>query len=282
MLFCILAPARVYIAPERFSFMGVFMSKIKKFFRFVGSLFVSFGSYVYDSYTSSKVHKFFVRRKYRRFISSIGECSVFFGLPGSGKTSFCALLTHWCEVLGVPVYSNVPLLGAIPFDKSEFGRFDMSDALIILDECSLFYDGRNFQTNFNDASLSYLKLLRHRHNHLVCLSQHLDIDIKFIRLSNNVFQLKKTFLFRSFTSVVKVRRYVDVNEDTHKFEDFYDKPHGLFKLFSTFRFFRPFYYRYFDSYDAPVLPPLPDRDVYRNKKGLDHFLKTFKTTLGKV
>lgn len=212
------------------------------------------------------------KRKLDKLLLKNGECSTYIGMPGSGKTTFCAYVTSLCLRAGVRVFSNVPILGAYPFSKKDFGRYDMSDSVIIIDEGSLFYDNRNFDKNFDEASLSYLKLLRHRHNHVLILSQSIDVDVKFVRMSTSIFYLSKGPF--SFTNICHVRRIVDVNPDTHKFEDFYYKPTGIVKFLTSLHLYRPLYYKYFDSYDAPALPVFPeDIKPYSSKQGLGDYLK---------
>ena len=211
------------------------------------------------------------KKKLNKWLSKNGECSTYIGMPGSGKTTFCAYIVSLCLKANVKVYSNVPILGAFPFTKDEFGKYDMSEAVIIIDEGSLFYDNRNFDKNFNDNSLSYLKLLRHRHNNILIFSQSIDVDVKFVRMSTSIFYLSRGIF--NFTNVCHVRRVVDVNKDTHKFEDFYYKPSGLVKFITSKHIFRPLYYKYFDSYDAPKLPNFPSsRKPYSSKQGLGQTL----------
>ena len=206
-----------------------------------------------------KLKYLYSKRKINKILRNNGVCSTYFGMAGAGKSTFCAMVVYHANRIGMKVYSNVPIKSAIQFSKADFGRYDFSNAIIILDECSLYYDGRNFSTNFNQYSLEYLKLLRHRSNYLMCFSQSLDIDIKFIRMSVNVFQLKRTlFLGAWLTSVCCVRRKVDVDENTHKFEDMYYKTGLIDGFFSNLRFFRPTYYKMFDSYEAPPLPKMEE------------------------
>jgi len=212
-----------------------------------------------------KIKKIYSKSRINKILRNNGVCSTYFGMPGAGKTTFCAYIVKHLKRIydsnnpkSLKVYSNVPIHGAIQFNKSDFGRYDFSNAVIILDECSLYYDGRNFAQNFNQYSLEYLKLLRHRNNYLLCFSQSLDIDIKFIRMSVNVFQIKKTFLFHGLTSVACVKRKVDVDENTHKFEDFYYKTGLIDGLFSNIRFWRRPLFKMFNSYEAPYLPKMDE------------------------
>ena len=203
------------------------------------------------------IKKCYYTRKLNKILNKVDVCSTIFGMPGSGKTTFFSKIVYICNRAEKKVYCNCPIKGAIKFDKSDFGRFDFSNAVILIDEGSLFYDGRNFSTNFTQYSLEYLKLLRHRHNNLLICSQSLDIDIKFIRMSTNIFQIKKGMFNTSRVSLV--RRKVDIDENTHKFEDFYYKLPKIIAFFSDFRVYRPKYYKMFDSYEAPELPKMEEK-----------------------
>lgn len=236
----------------------------------------------YINQTYNLISKKFAIRKLEKLKRKIGECSLVVGMPGTGKTTLCAYITSLCLKANVPIYCNVPILGAIPFTKDEFGKYDMSNSIILWDEGSLFFDNRSFDKNFNQESLEYLKLLRHRNNSCLICSQSIDIDVKWVRMSKNIFQLNKGRLFSCFTTLTPVSRELDVSEQTHKWEDFYYKPRGIVKFFKSTHLFRPFYYKYFDSYDAPVLPSLPPREVYSSKKGLTSFSSSNIVSLKKA
>lgn len=223
-----------------------------------GSPFFHFGGFMsFIKNNFNQLYTWFYSKKLNRILSKVQQCSTFFGMPGTGKTTFFAKIVYLCIRAGKKVYCNVPIKGAIEFSKSDFGRYDMSDSVILIDEGSLFYDGRNFSTNFNQNSLEYLKLLRHRRNNLFICSQSLDIDVKFIRMSNNIFQIKKGLFNTSRVSMV--RRKVDIDENTHKFDDFYYKLPRFIAFFSDIRVFRPKYYKMFDSYSAPNLPKMEEK-----------------------
>lgn len=218
-----------------------------------------------------KINVRIANRKLSKLLSKNGECSTYVGMPGAGKTTFCAYVVSLCLKANKRVFCNVPIIGALPFSKSDFGKYDMSDSVIIIDEGSLFYDNRNYEKNFNDASLSYLKLLRHRRCNVLILSQSIDVDVKFVRMSQSIFYLSRGIF--NFTNICHIQRVVDVNEQTHKFEDFYYKPKGLIKFFTSKHLYRPLYYKYFDSYDAPKLPDYPKmRKPYESKQGLGKFI----------
>lgn len=80
-------------------------------------------------------------------------------------------------------------------------------------------------------------------------------------MSKSVFLIHKSMI-PGFTSMEHIERRLDVNPDTHKIEDFYDKDTGLFKRIFRFRFRRKPYYHMFDSWSAPKLPPMKSYDTY--------------------
>ena len=82
-------------------------------------------------------------------------------------------------------------------------------------------------------------------------------------MSTNIFQIKKGMFNTSRVSLV--RRKVDIDENTHKFEDFYYKLPKIIAFFSDFRVYRPKYYKMFDSYEAPELPKM-NEIIYGNEE----------------
>lgn len=203
------------------------------------------------------------KKRLLKMLKEIDTCSCIFGMPRSGKTSFCAYIAHLAKYsnTNIKVYSNVPIKGTIMFNKSDFGVYEMrsedpkNDTIIIIDEASLDFNNRDYSTNFNRQSHEALKLLGHRHQHLLVLSQVLDMDVKFIRQSHNVYQLKKGLF--GFSKLLRVPRKLDVIDGEWK--DIYVKPSGLMAHWYTWRFFRPLYYKMFDSYDAPKLKDFEEK-----------------------
>ena len=83
--------------------------------------------------------KCYYTRKLNKILSKVDVCSTFFGMPGSGKTTFFSKIVYICNRAEKKVYCNCPIKGAIKFDKSDFGRFDFSNAVILIDEGSRQY-----------------------------------------------------------------------------------------------------------------------------------------------
>lgn len=137
---------------------------------------------------------------------------IWFGIPGSGKTSMAALLTRNSLNLGYNVLSNVDIAGAYKLNASDLGTYDMSfdgdGAHVILDEGSLEFDNRNFKEFAKSDKASYFALHRHMNNRVDVFSQGYDIDkrIRDRASSSGLFHLRRSFLpgFVSYRRIDKV------------------------------------------------------------------------------
>lgn len=142
---------------------------------------------------------------------------IWFGVPGSGKTSMAALLSRNSINLGYNVLSNVEIKGAYKVDASDLGVYDMSfdgdGAHVLLDEASLVFDNRNYKEFAKSEKTSYFALHRHMHNRVDVFSQGYDIDkrIRDRASSSGLFHLRKSFLpgfvaYRKISKVLFIRK----------------------------------------------------------------------------
>lgn len=188
-------------------------------------------------------------------LSKLPTVSLFIGLPGSGKTSIAAAFVRQAKRKKIPVYSNVPILGAYAFERSDIGSYAMG-GVIIIDEAGLEFDNRDFDKNFRGESgkkmLSFFKLARHYGVKIIVLSQTADIDLKIRSLAGVIYLVKRSLIL-GCSVFYRVRRSIGITEDGHSLCDVFVEPKPLGKIFSS-RLFRPRVYRYFDSYEAPPLP----------------------------
>lgn len=202
--------------------------------------------------------------------------NVYFGIPGSGKTTYAAYLakvaSHQTLAYKIEqkfsnnaivkflfrnarqpldVYSNVPILGTYSIDpKSDLGFFMVSDGKVIIDEASIEYNNRNFKT-LPVETIKFFKLHRHYHTSIDVFSQSFDdMDITLRRLANSYFLVKKS-LFPYFIKVKKIYRKIGIDENTHQLTDLFN--FGLPFLDDQY-VFMPTLWKMFDSYDAPELP----------------------------
>jgi len=200
--------------------------------------------------------------KLNKFLRDNQECSLYLGMPGSGKTTYVAYISYLCHIVGKRCFCNIPVKYSIPYTKDDLGVFDMSDSVILLDEAGIMYDNRQFSTAFSSESLTFLKYLRHYKCNIALFSQSNDIDVKWVRMSKQIFLIHRS-LIPGFTSMSKVKRILSVNPDTHKLEDFYDINTSLLSRIRRFRFRRKPYYKFFDSWAAPKLPDMKSYDPYQ-------------------
>lgn len=203
--------------------------------------------------------------------------NVYFGIPGSGKTTYAAYLAKIASYRTLAyrikqkfsksaivqflfrnarepldVYSNVPILGTYQLDPlHDLGFYLVSDGKIIIDEAGIEYNSRKTK-ELPQAAIKFFKLHRHYHTSIDVFSQSYDdMDITLRRLAHSYFLVKKS-LFPYFIVVKRIYRKIGIDENTHQLGD-------LFKFGFPFLddqyIFMPVLWKMFDSYDAPELPP---------------------------
>lgn len=209
--------------------------------------------------------------------------SVYFGLPGAGKSTFAAYLAAQCNKesllvrfarkhydendifkkivdtgklgfvnlrMHTDVYSNVPILGAYEIDsRTDVGFNQFSNGKLIIDEAGIDYNNRSYKS-MPKETIKWFKLHRHYKMSVDVFSQSFeDMDVTLRRLAYRYYLVKKS-LIPNVICIRRIRRRIGINQDTHQIEDQYE-----FVMFGTKRIYAPSYYKYFDSYDAPELNP---------------------------
>lgn len=204
--------------------------------------------------------------------------NVYFGVPGSGKTTFAAWLTkqslkeHWvirfcrrhpdnrlCQRIltskhfrrATKVYSNVPITGAYRLDaKADIGHYMIADGRIIIDEAGIEYNNRNFKS-FPPEAVYFYKYHRHYQTAVDVFSQsYEDMDITLRRLAQNFFVVRRSLVPFCVTCRL-IRRKVGVDDTTHQIADLYSM--GV-PVLDTRRIFSPPLWRLFNSYSRKELP----------------------------
>lgn len=193
--------------------------------------------------------------------------SLFFGLPGSGKTTVLAKLALDAIKRGKYeyVYSNVHLNipGVTIIDNDCIGKYELHDCLLLIDEATLFADSRDYK-KFDRGRLEYFLEHRHRNADIVLFTQQWDgVDRKIRVITDRVYYVYKGLWTRKWISSYYRIPYGIVIPDPKRGGDKlgeivqgYSKPPLLVRLFAT-RIYRPKYYKYYDSWELDPLPPLP-------------------------
>lgn len=198
---------------------------------------------------------------------------LFFGLPGSGKTTIMASIAH--RELSCPaklrrykhVYGNVRMCipGYTYIDNDCIGRYDLSDALILIDEATLFADSRSYK-DFSKDKIAYFLEHRHFNVDIFLFTQQWDgVDRKIRVITDRVYYVfKGKILGLWWTSYYRIPYGIiipDPKENSQKLGEIiqgYCKPSWFQRLFCGRRVFRPLYYKYFDSFERYHLDPLPE------------------------
>lgn len=197
--------------------------------------------------------------------------SLYFGLPGAGKTTLMCYFAkralknkHYSYV-----YSNVrmALPGIIYIDNDCIGRYDLHDALILIDEATLFADNRNYK-EFGKDKITYFLEHRHYNVDIFLFTQQWDgVDRKIRVITDRVYYVfKGRLLGHWFTSYYRIPYGIIIpdprkdksSEKLGEIVQGYCKPSILIRLFCS-KLYRPKYYKYFDSWERPVLPALPGK-----------------------
>lgn len=186
--------------------------------------------------------------RWPKFTLDDSALNIFFGAPGSGKTTLAAYFAKRALQSGVPVFSNVPIKGCYKLTKDDIGRYLIENALVIFDEAGVDFNSRNFKNNFTIDQIKWYKYHRHEGCQVIIFSQGFDDMDKILRtLSTNLYVVRK-----SSPRVIMYRRIFkqpDIDEYTHTPIDYYD-----FARFSKRRILASRVWDMFDSYTRLGLP----------------------------
>lgn len=205
------------------------------------------------------------------------QLNVYFGVPGSGKTTYAAYLaraaakesivlrlcrrfpcrfTNW--ILNgnnwkrpYPVWSNVPISGTLRLNaREDLGVHMIQDGKIIIDEAGVEFNNRDYKA-FPKPAIKFFKYHRHYGVSVDVFSQSFeDMDVTLRRLAQNFYVVRKSLL-PFFVTTKRIRRRVGIDEHTHQLCDCY--AFGL-PVLDTKWIFCPPLWKMFNSYDIEVLP----------------------------
>lgn len=216
--------------------------------------------------------------------------SRYFGLPGSGKTTVLTQLAldgvrskKYNHVYG-NVHLNLPGYTYVPFDY--FGKFEMVDCLLLIDEATIECGDRDYKS-FPKEKLARFMLHRHDNMDIALFSQSADgMDKKIRDITDRMYYIKKGFLLGSWISTIYKVPYKVIwpsgenngGENVGRILMGYVKPSFLEFILAK-RIYRPALYQYFDSWERTPLPPLPPstttvpRPIFFNGWQLHFYIK---------
>lgn len=205
------------------------------------------------------------------------QLNVYFGVPGSGKTTYAAYLakqarkesvvirlcrrfpcrfTNWILSgnswkRAYPVWSNVPIAGTLRLNaREDIGVHMIQDGKMIIDEAGVEFNSRNYKA-FPQTAIKFFKYHRHYGVSVDVFSQSFeDMDVTLRRLAQNFYVVKKSML-PFFIITKRIRRRVGIDDKTHQLCDayFFGVP-----ILDTKRIFCPPLWKMFNSYDFEELP----------------------------
>lgn len=175
--------------------------------------------------------------------------SIYFGVPGSGKTTFAAWLTRKDLKRGGKVWSNVPITGAMKLEpKSDIGNYMIHDGRVIIDEAGIEYNNREFK-EFSKKQVYFYKYHRHYELAVDIFSQgYDDMDKKIRTLAQRLYVVKKS-LIPFFVYRVRIRKKVGINEMSKDIIDEYE-----FVPFSRHYIFCPPLWKMFNTISRETYP----------------------------
>lgn len=197
--------------------------------------------------------------------------SLYFGLPGCGKTT---LLTYFaCKYtkknsLYNHVYGNIHLSvpGYTFIDNECIGKYQLENCLILIDEATIFADSRRHK-EFPKYLVEFFLLHRHYKCDVFLFSQGWDaVDRRIRIITDRVYYVYKgLFTGKWFSKFYRIPYGIIIpdpkkhggSEKLGEIIQGYCKPPLFVRAFASM-VFRPSLYKYFDSWEAPELPALPE------------------------
>lgn len=174
--------------------------------------------------------------------------TIFFGVPGSGKTTLAAKLVYQNLKKGIPTFSNVDIFGAIQYSTTDLGNYNINNADLIIDEAGIDFNNRKYKT-LPQSTIEWFKYYRHHgiRNIYIFSQSYEDMDITLRRLADRLYILRRSLIPYCFATR-RINVKIGIDEDTHQIIDKY-----FFQRLSLRLFFGPKYWKMFNSWDVKPL-----------------------------
>ncbi len=150
---------------------------------------------------------------------------IWFGVPGSGKTSVGAWIAKKSIKHHYKVLSNVQINGTYKLDENDLGKYDMSfdgdGCHVIYDEATINgLDNRQFKSFANSEKPRYFSIHRHMHNRVDVFSQDYDVDLKVKGRAGQkgLFHLSRLPI-KGFVHYRRIKKIFFIKKDDKQFVD---------------------------------------------------------------
>lgn len=191
----------------------------------------------------------------------VGKTSIHIvmGKTGIGKTTYLALKAKDYIKKGIPVYSNVPIVGCYKIDAADLGKYDIRDCLLIIDEAGLSFNARDYK-QFTKNLYGFFTLHRHYRIHCILSVQFWDrLDIVIRELVHRIFILQPSIFNKQILKCVEVGNKIDIDENGVIVQRF----HYIPSLFGGVKYYiRRFAWSMFETHSVNNLPPFPKLEMY--------------------
>lgn len=192
------------------------------------------------------------------------SCTLYFGLPGSGKTTTVCMMAIQEQIRierGVSpykhVYCNIPIMypGICTLDTKWLAERYIHDGALFIDEGTLLFDARDYKS-FDFAIKQFVLLHRHAKCDLFFYCQSANsLDKRIREITDKVFYVHKGVLRRGITYLNAIDYNIAIPGHKDPAGDIlegYKQKSKWAKLLDK-RFRRKDYYKYFDSWDCSAL-----------------------------
>lgn len=206
----------------------------------------------------------YILKKGRKYKSPFKVITIF-GKKRSGKTTLLQKFAIKYQRKGYKVYSNVELFGCYKLDVKKLGKVQFPYRSVqIIDEASMYWDGRNFKTFDLDIS-NYLRLIGHTGNVVIFASQTFDLDK---RLRD---QTDEMYLCINVLGVFSIAKKIRKKPTLHKPLEVEGRQSGEGYIADDYRFDLPFFWKYtyiprwakfFNSFEYTPMRPV-ETIIYR-------------------
>ena len=149
---------------------------------------------------------------------------IYFGVPGSGKTTFAAYLAKKRIKRNGLVLSNVNIKGTYEVERSDIGNYMIKDCLLLIDEAGIDYNNRNFadkKEKMSKEEIYFYKYHRHYNVDIAIFSQgYDDMDKKLRTLATRYYIVKKSIL-PGFITRKLINKVIGIDDNTKQIIDKY-------------------------------------------------------------